>query len=164
MNSDDESEDDEESSERPKKKQKKNKSEASDEENNGEFESQNTIRENRMLKKKLSFIVNSLAQRGLITTDFIDLVEEDNVIELDEVKLCESLTVNNTTDNNNNTNSRTKARNSIYVNNNNSENSRSPSPMDHAGSYDDYSGNGIEPDDNNASGTTEVPFIQFLWT
>ncbi len=62
----------------------------------------------QVLKKKLSFIVNSLAKRGLITTDFIDLVEEDNVIELDEVKLCESLTIGGTNSNNSsNTNGHT---------------------------------------------------------
>jgi hypothetical protein len=123
-----------------------------------------------MLKKKLSFIVNTLAKRGLITTDFIDLVEEDNVIELDEVKLCDSLNVGSNGNNSHNNHYSKPRRNSIYGNNTNDSNSRSPLYNgDLAGdsSYVDYSGNGIEAEDpvehnNTNSSGTAVPFIQFL--
>jgi hypothetical protein len=169
LESDDEDKNDEDSNERPKKKQKKSARVEEDSED-GQFESQNTIRENRMLKKKLSFIVNTLAKRGLITTDFINLVEEDNVIELDEVKLCDSLNVGSNGSNSNNNHYSKPRRNSIYGNNTNDSNSRSPLYNgDLAGdsSYVDYSGNGIEAEDpvehnNTNSSGTAVPFIQFL--
>jgi len=146
--------------ERPNKKQKKEKNtvrEKRDDNIAEESNNQNTIRENRMLKKKLTFIVTSLAQRGLIKTDFIDLVEEDNVVELDEVKLCESLKV----DNNSNEDNTLTGRNNTNVQHNNS-NKRSP--------YNGYAdgeanfghlGNGIEPDYADSL-PKAVPFIQFL--
>jgi hypothetical protein len=71
----------------------------------------------QVLKKKLSFIVNTLAKRGLITTDFINLVEEDNVIELDEVKLCNSLFLVSNDNNSNNHNRNPNNTNNSNVHN-----------------------------------------------
>ncbi len=164
---------DDEDKERPKKKQKKsnnavrakpsNGNTASDDEDTEGSASQSTIRENRMLKKKLTFIVTSLAQRGLITTDFIDLVEEDNVIELDEVKLCDSLKV----DNSNSGNTPTGRNNTNVLHNYSNKRSPYNSYSDLNGEdYMGYSmGNGIEPDnaENNVTSPPKaVPFIQFL--